>query len=212
MLSRVPPAGGLRVMETSPRLGVDYRNAMAQWFHYLPSDWDERAHRGAVKLDLQELRLPDRSLDVVLTAHVLEHVPETDRALAELHRVLVPGGHLFLQIPLLQGVTAPPVEPEFHGDDTPVFWRFGFDLIDRLRAHGFTTTLLCAQDWYDALARGDTTWAGGGVDPTWDVDSMLAVGRGRLADHTVQYSNAEAARVGLHHGYMCMTFACVKGS
>jgi hypothetical protein len=91
-----------------------------------------------------------------------------------------------------------------------VFWRFGFDLIDRLRSHGFTTTLLCSQDWYDALKRGDTTWAGGGTDPTWDVDDMLAVGRGRLADHTVQFRRAEADRIGLHHGYMCMTFACTK--
>lgn len=209
MLRNVEPAGGLRVMETSPRLGADYRTAMGQWFHYLPSDWDERAHKGAVKLDLQELRLPDRSLDVVLTAHVLEHVPDTDRALSELYRVLVPGGHLFLQIPLLQGVTAPPKEPEFHGDDTPVFWRFGFDLIDRLRSHGFTTTLLCAQDWYDALARGATEWTEP-TDPTWDVPDMLAVGRGRLADHTVQFGRAEAERIGLHHGYMCMTFSCVK--
>jgi acyl-ACP thioesterase len=38
---------------------------------------------------------------------------------------------MFLQVPVLQGRTAPPVEPEFHGDNTPVFWRFGPELTDR---------------------------------------------------------------------------------
>lgn len=207
--SRTAPAGGLRVLETSPRLGPEYKAAMASWFHYLPSDFDLRAHKGSVQIDLQDIRLPDASIDVILTPHVLEHVPDTDRALREIHRVLAPGGHLYLQIPLLQGATAPPATPEFHGDDTPVFWRFGFDLIDRLRDHGFTTTLLCAQDWYDAVARGATEW-NEGTDPTWDVPSMLAAAKGRLDDHTVQLPTAEAQRMGLWHGYMCLTFACDK--
>jgi SAM-dependent methyltransferase len=39
--------------------------------------------------------LPDQSIDVVLSSSVLEHLPDLDRSLSEVHRVLRPGG-LFL--------------------------------------------------------------------------------------------------------------------
>ena len=144
--SRHPASGDarLRVLETSPRLGERYRSAMRRWFSYSASDYDLRGHRGELQLDLQDIHLPSGSLDVVLSAHVLEHVPDTGTALAELHRVLAPAGRLYLQVPLTQGRTAPPPTPEFHGDDTPVHWRFGWDLIDRLEDVGFSTTPLVA--------------------------------------------------------------------
>ena len=70
-----------RVIETSPRLGGDYREYMRRWFSYRTSDFDLSAHRGDIQLDLQQIDLPDASVDVVLTPHVLEHVPDTDKAL-----------------------------------------------------------------------------------------------------------------------------------
>jgi SAM-dependent methyltransferase len=133
LAQRVELGPALRVIECSPRMGDGYRAAMGTWFFYRTSDYDLRAHAGNLRLDLQAIDLPDACVDVLLCAHVLEHVPDTDKALAELHRVVAPGGHLLLQVPVLQGRTAPPGEPEFHGDDTPVFWRFGFDLTARLR-------------------------------------------------------------------------------
>lgn len=141
-LHRTPRLAMRRVLETSPRMGVEYRESMRAWFRYRASDFDQRLHAADIHLDLQQMELPDASLDLVLTPHVLEHVPDTDRALAELRRVLAPGGRAYVQVPLLQGVTAPPVEPEFHDDHTPVFWRFGWDLTDRLRAHGFDVAVL----------------------------------------------------------------------
>ena len=84
-----------------------------------------------------------------------------------------------LQVPVLQGATAPPAEPEFHGDDTPVFWRFGFDLTARLRAEGFVTDLLCTAEWAEAVAGPE------GVNPwpdfagEFDVPGMLAAARAR---------------------------------
>lgn len=45
-----------------------------------------------LQADLAALPFPDASFDVVLIAHVLEHMSQPDRAVAELHRVLKPGG------------------------------------------------------------------------------------------------------------------------
>jgi SAM-dependent methyltransferase len=186
-------------------MGDTYREAMGRWFDYLSSDFDERAHRGAIRVDLQAIDLPDSSLDVVVTPHVLEHVPDTDKALDELRRVLVPGGWLLLQVPLLQPVTAPPVEPEFHGDNTPVFWRFGFDLSDRLRGHGFEVELLCTDELQRLVADGTKRWPGE-VSPEFDADGLL-----QAADATQLTPVADsstAARMGFLPAYMYATWAC----
>jgi len=44
--------------------------------------------------DVQELPFPDASFDVVVAAWMLFHVPDLDRGLAEIARVLRPGGRL----------------------------------------------------------------------------------------------------------------------
>jgi SAM-dependent methyltransferase len=202
-----PPADGarLRLLETSPRLGPGYRQAMARWFDYTCSDFDERAHAGTVRLDLQAIDLPDSSLDVILSPHVLEHVPDSDRALGELARVLAPGGRLELQVPLLQARTAPPSSPEFHGDRTPVHWRFGFDLTDRLRAHGLVTSLLTTAPFLDAVG-GGVSWTGT-TSPEFDVDGLLA---GAPVDLVAVADAADAERFGFEPAYMFFTWDCVK--
>ena len=94
---------GARVIETSPRLGGEYRAYMQRWFSYRTSDFDLSAHRGDIQIDLQQIDLPDAAVDVVLTPHVLEHVPDTGKALSELFRVIAPGGRMYLQVPLVYG-------------------------------------------------------------------------------------------------------------
>jgi SAM-dependent methyltransferase len=138
---------------------------------------------------------------------VLEHVPDTERALDEITRVLSPGGRMYLQVPVLQGATAPPTEPEFHGDDTPVFWRFGPDLTRRLRERGFDTTLLCTTDWKRRVEAGATEW-GGPTSNEFDVISLLG---GSIADDLESVADdATAARLGFVPAYMFLTWEARK--
>jgi SAM-dependent methyltransferase len=201
---RVDLGSALRVIECSPRMGPSYRDAMATWFFYRTSDFDLRAHKGNLQLDLQAIDLPDACLDVMLCAHVLEHVPDTDKALAELRRVIAPGGHLLLQVPVLQARTAPPAEPEFHGDNTPVFWRFGFDLTARLRDHGFATDPLCTAAMREAVMSGTNPWAEWSGE--FDVPDMLD---GAIAhDLVVVADQATSQRLGIEPAYMFLTWDC----
>jgi len=48
---------------------------------------------------LEECPFPDAAFDLVFCHHVIEHVPEPTRAVAQLHRVLKPGGKLVLGTP-----------------------------------------------------------------------------------------------------------------
>ena len=53
----------------------------------------------AVKGDALDLPYSDGTFDVVIASEILEHVPEDERAIAELVRVLKPGGQLAVTVP-----------------------------------------------------------------------------------------------------------------
>ncbi len=205
-VKRVRYRQGIRLLETSPRLGLTYRQIMAKRCHYVSSDYDLRAHQGDVALDLQRLGLASDSVDVLLTAHVLEHLPDTDAALAEMWRVLRPGGRLFLSVPVQQGHTAPPTEPEYHGDQTLVYWRFGLDLTDRLRQHGFVTTVLVPSGYRRLVKVGECNE--GNVGGEFDVPSILAAAR--RDDMQVISDARESRRMGFEPAFMFLVWECLK--
>jgi SAM-dependent methyltransferase len=57
---------------------------------------------------IERLPFPDDSVDAVLSIAVLEHVPNPQEAVAEMLRVLRPGGRVFCFIPFMQGIHASP--------------------------------------------------------------------------------------------------------
>ena len=60
---------------------------------------DRRGCGGMAVGDALDLPFPDDSFDRVIAAEVLEHVPEDRRAMAELARVLRPGGTMAVTVP-----------------------------------------------------------------------------------------------------------------
>ncbi|MBI3212287.1 MAG: class I SAM-dependent methyltransferase [Mycobacterium sp.] len=59
----------------------------------------ESARAQAVVGNALELPYPDATFDVVIASEILEHVPEDEAAIAELIRVLKPGGSLAVTVP-----------------------------------------------------------------------------------------------------------------
>ena len=60
-----------------------------------PAELVARAVRG----DLLSLPFPDDSFDVVMASEVLEHIPDDDIAMAEIARVVRPGGRVAVTVP-----------------------------------------------------------------------------------------------------------------
>lgn len=112
-------------------------------------------HPGVPSEDLTALSYGDRSFDLVVTSDTLEHVPDVERALREIHRVLVPGGaHVFttpvvwdrptrVRAQLDSGQLVHLLPPSYHGAqqanaaDFLVYYEFGADFTACCEAAGF---------------------------------------------------------------------------
>ena len=105
-----------------------------------------RQHGLAVRnIDLTRINLPDASFDCIISLSVIEHIPAIEQALAEMYRVLAPGGRLLLTtdcsrepVPFARGVRYfseaelerlfapyPVTSPRNHPDFSPVNWCYG---------------------------------------------------------------------------------------
>ena len=70
--------------------------------------------------DVHNIPLDDNSVDAIVCLAVLEHVENPIQAYKEMHRVLKPGGYVFIYVPFLYYYHA---EKGYYGD----FWRFTED-------------------------------------------------------------------------------------
>jgi SAM-dependent methyltransferase len=72
---------------------------------YVTSDWAQSQHPEAARSDviapLDSLPVESGSFDAIVSTQVLEHVGDPAAVLAELHRVLTPGGRLWLTAPFV---------------------------------------------------------------------------------------------------------------
>lgn len=60
----------------------------------------------AIVADIQRLGIADNSIDLIFCLHVFEHVPDDRKGLAELARVLKPGGVAYVMVPFILELNA----------------------------------------------------------------------------------------------------------
>jgi ubiquinone/menaquinone biosynthesis C-methylase UbiE len=143
-----------------------------------------RAHEGGVtnarfsRMDAESLALPDAGFDVVLCALGLMYLPDAERALCEMRRVLRPGGRLVLAVwgerkRCGWSAVFEIVDAEVSSDVCPLFFRLGQpDALARacadagfvaIEQHRFATTLHYANG--DEACRA--AFVGGPVALAW---------------------------------------------
>lgn len=152
--------GGARVYELSSR-GALFSYLRRRWPDLYFSEYFSDVLPGGRKngipcQDIQCLRLPDASFDLVTSTEVFEHVPDDRRGFSEVYRVLKPGGYKVFSVPLSMeertreravlyaGEVKHLLEPEYHSDLIRGRWtvlayrNYGSDIVERLRDAGFT--------------------------------------------------------------------------
>ena len=91
------------------------------------------------EMDLTALRLEDNCVDFVLCSHVLECIPDDQRAIGEIYRVLAPGGVAALQVQLYGEITTRVEQPT--REDYWHAWHPGRDYFRRYEKAGFLVDL-----------------------------------------------------------------------
>ena len=105
-----------------------------------------------LKIDICNIALPDNSFDVILCSHVLEHVPDDQRAMREFSRILKPNGYALIMVPVTSEktfedwtITDPKVRNQVFGMDHVRC--YGPDVEDRLRANNFEVSCTYSRDF-----------------------------------------------------------------
>jgi SAM-dependent methyltransferase len=111
---------------------------------YKTMDYDADTNPDIVG-DIHNLPFKDTSIDAIICAHVLEHVRDPIRAVAEMYRVLKPKGMLFLYVPSIH---------PYHArlGAYPDHWRFFEDTLVELLKDFSSTEIQQKGGYFTALS------------------------------------------------------------
>ncbi len=118
--------------------------------------------RAMVKMDITNIRYPDKSFDAIYCSHVLEHVQDDKKAIRELYRVLKTDGWAIILVPITADITFEDPAIVSPSDRRKLFGRedhvrcYGPDFVNRLEEPGFSVIVtnvhdLCNQDEVECM-------------------------------------------------------------
>jgi hypothetical protein len=139
-------SGPLEVLHFAPEAGLQNRLKSMPHINYHGADL--KSPRASEHFDICSIPYPDDSFDVILCSHVLEHVPDDRKAMAELFRVMKPGGWGLIEVPWDPSLEETEEDPTVTSDEERIrlygnkghLRRYGRDYPDRLRSVGFEVT------------------------------------------------------------------------
>lgn len=175
--------------------GRRYRESLRNAATYQSLDLNEALHPDIIG-SAENIPLSANSIDSILCTQVLEHVPYPERVLAEIHRVLKPGGKALITVPQLN---------ELHEEPHDYFRYTCFGLKRMLHDAGFQVTALeqrgsyytCMAQlrirrWIDRLQPYRNKWALWFLGPI----SLLYTRAAILLDHLDTHASTRKHAIG----------------
>ncbi|MDR7097745.1 SAM-dependent methyltransferase [Lysobacter niabensis] len=133
----------MRILHFAPERHLSRRIAASAPIGYIRCDLYP-ASEEIERVDIEAMPFDDGAFDLVIANHVLEHVEDDSRALAEIYRVLKPGGAAILQTPYSSilhrtwsdpGIIADEARRQAYGQEDHVRL-FGRDIFERFSSSG----------------------------------------------------------------------------
>jgi SAM-dependent methyltransferase len=150
----------IRVLQDRPQTrvwGLDLSSKMLEQGTPRARFWPERLYR--VRGDSGRLPFRDDVFDVVTCSHSFHHYPDQGSAVAEMFRVLKPGGRALIMVPIRSGATledpavTDPAERERLYLQSDHVRLYGLeDLRERLAAQGFEVQVTFARQLVERAA------------------------------------------------------------
>jgi SAM-dependent methyltransferase len=126
---------------------------------FMPENYINMGIKDVIKVNLMEIPFADNHFDIVICNHVLEHIPDMQKGLAEIHRVLKNGGFAILQTPLSQllhnhfedsGITTDEQRTFFYGQNDHVRIVSERQFLEDLKNQGFKLAIARHEDLFDS--------------------------------------------------------------
>jgi len=139
---------GGKMLHFAPEQTLYKKFSSLENIDYWPVDINPNMPGVRKAVDITNISFDDNSIDVIICNHVLEHIPDEEKALSELYRVLAQDGFAFLNVPIIRETTlenpaynTPELRFKYYGQDDHVR-AYGKDYPDRLRKAGFKVEIV----------------------------------------------------------------------
>ncbi|MXN92402.1 methyltransferase domain-containing protein [Flavobacterium sp. Sd200] len=156
---------GITVLDFSPSRALARKMKSIGNINYISTDLSGN-FIADFQYDITSLDIKDNTVDLIICYHILEHIPDDAKAMAELYRVLKPNGKAIIQTPFKDGdiyedfsITSP-AEREIHfGQDDHVRIYSVQGLKGRLEQAGFVADARIFEgDEYHGLTANETVF------------------------------------------------------
>ena len=139
---------GMRVLHFAPERRLRRQIAATSPVEHVCCDLYP-SEPGIRKVDMEAMPFGDGAFDLLIANHVLEHVSDDLKAVAEIYRVLAPGGLAILQTPFSPtlhrtwsdpGIIEPSARLQAYGQEDHVRL-FGRDIVERITSTGLRSRM-----------------------------------------------------------------------
>jgi SAM-dependent methyltransferase len=140
----------ISILHFSPEKPIADRLVKREGVDYKTSQYDRNVAANYY-LDIQAIDLPDNQFDIIICSHVLEHIPDDQKAMREMYRILKPGGIAIISVPLWPSEKHATYENSAITDERDRIIHFGqfdhlriygLDVANRLTEVGFSVEIL----------------------------------------------------------------------
>ncbi len=120
--------------------------------------------------DISKLPIKSKSIDIIISIAVLEHVKEPEKIIQEILRVLKPKGKIFIYIPFIQGYHASPHDYQRYTISGMEYLFRAFEIIEVKCGSGPTSGLLWIfQEWLAMMLSF-------GLKPLYQIFHLILIG------------------------------------